>query len=266
MLCEAIEESEVEILHFHISGESVTNLARDWLYAENRPFEKVMNFLLSCMHGTDMSTEELTSLAHDVLLGKRKFIGTTRDDSFCMVEDDADMIELYPNAFKYRDDYEYRVGERVKGKMTIPETIYDSAWREERRKAFGKPLWLKKRACINENEDEDCDDEPSYSYGWLSPEGKFYEVNWGHHPGWAMEYVNEHFPDVDDSSLFFHHDDFLRKQGWILLHDPSGRGVIIEEGDRPKTKQQKEFLYDYFMKRGDESEANELWEKEEEGL
>jgi hypothetical protein len=53
----AVQEFEVgvkEIVYFSTSGEFVTNMARDWLYAENRPYEKVIDFILSGMEGTEL--------------------------------------------------------------------------------------------------------------------------------------------------------------------------------------------------------------------
>lgn len=84
-------------LVFNIQGEYITKTARDWFYLERKPFEKVKELLLSCMCGTDISKETLNQYVEDVLKFKKKFVGETRNDTFCLVEDNEknDLIKYY---------------------------------------------------------------------------------------------------------------------------------------------------------------------------
>lgn len=74
-------------MNFNVEGEFITDWARKWFYLENQPYKKVEDLLLSCMCGTDISLKVLKSYCEDILTFKRKFIGNTKDDSFCLVED-----------------------------------------------------------------------------------------------------------------------------------------------------------------------------------
>lgn len=50
---------DVKMLTFNIEGKFITQLAREWMFYEGREFETVMDLLLSCMGGTEMSEKEL---------------------------------------------------------------------------------------------------------------------------------------------------------------------------------------------------------------
>ena len=56
--------------------------------------------------------------------------------------------------------------------------------------------------------------------------------------------------------------DWLVERGWVLLHNP-GMGIATPTKNpaREFTKAQKEFLYDYYMERNRENEANAIWEE-----
>ena len=118
-------------------------------------------------------------------------------------------------------------------------------------------------------------DEEEHStgdYGWLAPDGKFYEVDWGNHQEWAQEYIEENFPEVaedDDADMqmkcnvgLIGAGDWLVERGWVLLHSPS-QGIAHPTKNPIKryTKAQQEFLYDYYMERGKEKEANAVYDE-----
>ena len=54
--------------------------------------------------------------------------------------------------------------------------------------------------------------------------------------------------------------DWLVERGWILLHNPS-QGIAFPTKNPVKryTKAQQDFLYDYYMERGKEKEANAIY-------
>lgn len=93
------------------------------------------------------------------------------------------------------------------------------------------------------------------NYGWLEPDGTFHPVPWCEHQEWATEALRErgwwhdfrHWDNIRDLP-----GDYLTQvKGWVLLHNP-GRGVAYVSRSESKrlTKAQKEFLFDYFYKRG----------------
>lgn len=90
-------------LCFNVQGEFVTQTAREWFYEERKPFEKVQEFLLSCMCGTDIPLETLKKYAEDILKFKRKFIGNTSDNTFCLVDEieTNNLTKYYEELKKY---------------------------------------------------------------------------------------------------------------------------------------------------------------------
>lgn len=87
------------------------------------------------------------------------------------------------------------------------------------------------------------------SYGWISPDGKFYESDFGEHQIWASEYLLKEFEKGNIENLSVHNNpgDKLTEMGWILIHNPSGFQLSITR-DKSKriTIKQKDFLLEYF--------------------
>lgn len=53
---------EEKALSFNVEGEFITQLAKEWLFYEGKEFKKVMELLLSCMCGTDMSEKNIETV------------------------------------------------------------------------------------------------------------------------------------------------------------------------------------------------------------
>ncbi len=111
-------------------------------------------------------------------------------------------------------------------------------------------------------------------YGWLEPSGEFHPVDWGKHQEWAENYINSNFSEEEWMkvgitkagiiSTISGFGDYLTTKGWILLHNPAqGIAIVTKKNECRITKAQKEFLYDYYMKRDCENEANELYQERE---
>ena len=100
-------------------------------------------------------------------------------------------------------------------------------------------------------------------YGWLSPTGRFYPVGWGQHDSWAMEHIKEL---VDWESLSLKErissagmGDVLMNRGWVLLHNPRrGLALPTKKPEKRYTKAQIDFLYGYYIDRGEHARANEI--------
>lgn len=114
---------------------------------------------------------------------------------------------------------------------------------------------------------KDEDKHTTEDYGWLEPNGTFHSVEWGEHAKWADEWLRqnlseEEYEKTEEKFWLGNSGDALVERGWILLHNPS-QGIAYpteKEGGR-RTKEQKEFLYDYYMERKCYSEANEIWKE-----
>jgi len=220
---------------FTISGEFVTNLSREWLYLEKRPYKKVIDFLLACMCGTELKEKTLKKYANDVLLGKRKFIGNTANDTFCMVNDDVNIIDLFPLYFENKIKKQIRIIKDKPQKLKI-----------DNNRLFPE------RVVVSDKH-----------YGWLNPQGVYYEVSWGKHEAWAMEYIKLHYPAEYEKTCYY--GDFLKSKKWILLHNPCGGAAEYPAGCIGyATNKQKDFLYDYFLNAGRAIDAKNII-KEEDG-
>lgn len=273
---------EKKAFSFNVEGEFITQLAKEWLFYEGKEFEKVMELLLSCMCGTDMSEKTLKRFAEDVLIGRAALCGNTADDTFCMTIYEPDEQPETPKQFdifrRFSEEVRKRKdAEKEKEKYAewysvameyVPEYLKNQV-REE----TGQPIKCKYGSGLLSGFMERILDEKEYStedYGWLAPDGSFYGVEWGNHQEWAQDYIEEHFPEVaDDSEVdmqvqcnvgLIGAGDWLVERGWVLLHNPS-QGIAFPTKNPVKryTKAQKEFLYDYYMERGKEKEANAIY-------
>lgn len=274
-----LEKKEVT---FNIEGKFITQLAREWMFCEGREFEKVMDLLLSCMGGTNQSEKTLRRLAEDVLLGRAELSGNTAEGTFCLTTYNADeqtdvaeqfnIFRRYSEAIrkiketeeekeKYREWYEIAMN-------YVPEYL-----KNEVRRRTDQPIESRYGSDILYGFIERTMDEKEHStedYGWLEPDGTFHEVKWGVHQEWAQNYMDEKFPeeamngDIDLQTKcnvgLIGAGDWLVERGWVLLHNPS-QGIAFPTKNPMKryTKAQKEFLYDYYMERGKEKEANAIY-------
>ena len=154
--------------------------------------------------------------------------------------------------------------------MTIPE------WKKEKNQPSGVmsdmlSSFLAQRK--REEEMEENEEEPVCDYGWLEPNGTWHPVKWGYHSSWAKEYLDEHYPFKDCASLYWHVDDngvrhhivngdvLIYSLGWILLDNPyQGLARVTRNTRKDMTKDQKDFLFTYYLERGRNEEANKLFE------
>ena len=174
---------EKKRVSFTVTGAFVTKTAREWFWEEGKPWEKVEEFLLACMCGTDKSREELVALARDVVLGRAKFIGDTADGSYAMVTDDGEYaIKAAGKLLKrLKDEKEERRDLEIRLENLVDRIAdEDCEWLLEERKppeADMSPLlssFLEQRKIENEHED---------NYGWLEPNGEFHPVEFAEHQG-----------------------------------------------------------------------------------
>lgn len=111
-------------------------------------------------------------------------------------------------------------------------------------------------------------DEPDY--GWLFPDGSWFPVDFGSHMRWALDWLKEHDPEWEPKARAKSKDPvdysdanevLMKKYGAILLHNP-GMGVGKPHSRKEPTKAQKEFLFDYYQKRGHKKLASEVYDED----
>ncbi len=274
--------AEIRRLSFKVEGEFITKLAREKVYLEG-DMEYAMQLLLSCMDGTDMEEHELRQMAFSIINGEAELKGTYSGDDygFEYLENKDDRYNLASYIAKLRDKCEKAKKETEK--MTewyitamnhVPEYERDDVLVETGQKkrdtaSFGNSLldgFMKRMLDEEEHTTED--------YGWLAPDGSFYGVEWGNHQEWAQRYMEESFPEVaEDDEVdmqvkcnvgLIGAGDWLVEHGWVLLHNPSqGIAFPTRKETGRYTKAQKEFLYNYYLERNCEKEANAVYQDEE---
>jgi hypothetical protein len=147
------------ILHFSITGEFVTETARNMLYLEDKPYKNVEAFLLSCMLNSDISLKKKKKYVREILQGNKKFI--TSGNQLELVLDNTDILKEYECFFQKQNE-----------EINEEEEPIDPV------------------GSLIENTRQD--------YGWLSPDGKFYPVPWGEHGVFARDYIEKNIPDAPD--------------------------------------------------------------------
>lgn len=276
---------ELKTVTFNIEGEFVTRLAREWLFYEGKPFEKVMDLLLSCMDGTEMSEKELRRHAEDILLGRAELSGNTANGTFCMkiykaneqpdIPEQFNIFRRYLEELKKRRDAEAERDKYIEWYNAAMERVPEYL-KNKVREETGQTIESRYGSNMLDGFMERVHDENKYStedYGWLAPDGTFHEVDWGEHQEWAQNYIDEHFPEVNDDSKvdlqskcgvgLIGAGDWLVERGWVLLHSPS-QGIAFPTKNPLKryTKAQQEFLYGYYIERGKKKEANAVYPEE----
>lgn len=271
-------------LTFSVQGDFITRLAREWLFYEGKDFNVIMDLLLSCMCGTDMSEKELRRRAEDILLGRSEFYGNTADGTFCMIAYEPEEQPNIPESFDIFKRFSSEINKRKEVEkerdkyrewyMTAMEHVPEYE-KNQVLEETGQPIESSYGNDMLSSFIERMMDEEEHStedYGWLAPDGEFFEVEWGNHQEWAQRFIEENFPETDEDTEIdmqvkcnvglIGAGDWLIERGWVLLHNPS-QGIAIPTKNPTKryTKKQQEFLYDYYMERGKEREANEVYEE-----
>lgn len=102
-------------------------------------------------------------------------------------------------------------------------------------------------------------------YGWLSPDGTFYPVEFGNHQAWAASYLLRLYRSgkmsYEQARLRNNGDagDSLIEIGWILIHNPSRFSVKITRDETKRmTQPQREFLHSYLCEHGEIEKAERL--------
>lgn len=210
-------------LCFNVEGEFITQTARDWFYKERRPFEKVQELLLSCMCGTNIAKETLKEYAEDIIKFKRKFIGNTADDTFCLVDEiEANNLSKYYETLKKYGKLPFEICKygfiNPEGKYIPVEWCKHGKWAND---------YLKKNYSTKE---------------WI-------------------HFINNAKGEINNRVCCSSTDVLVNQLNWILIENPQQGEGIVQMGKRI-TKAQRETLYDYYIFYNREKEANDLYKEE----
>lgn len=160
------------------------------------------------------------------------------------------------------EDGEYLSGDQIR-ELEMDMEVYNKLKNDFNRGIIPEGY---KRQASNDQELEKTEFKFTGMFGWLSPTGEFIPSNWGEHEGSAFEIICEKgFEDEYDAWEGFDElrlaRDFLSYvKGYVLIHNPSNDGGYVVTDNKPLTKKQKEFLYDYFIALGNIMRASHYME------
>lgn len=271
-----------EQLFFRIEGEFLTKLAREKCYIEG-DFESAVRLLCTALQNDALSEKEVRHIAVDILDGYAEIRGLSNENDFGVhyleKKDEKWSLDSCINKTKEEAD---RLREELQDLQEkyffICENLrsYDlNRLNDEYFDCYEEylfedlvPEYLKRKPEENQNQmlssvvkrmSQGRDDD----YGWLEPDGTFHPVEWGEHEAWAGNWVLKNVPE-DVAVDIWECGDYLAKQGWALLHNPTmGIAEVTTYGRNELTQKQKDFLFDYYMERACPEKANALFKDED---
>lgn len=269
-------------LTFSIEGKIITDVAREHFYVRN-DLAKALDLLCCGLQTDQLSEYERIALALRVLDGKAEIRGTYPGDSYGIYDLDE------PNSRFNIAGHINKLAERLEAAenelrdMQMQFSIVAEGL-TDRQKRDANRMWFQldydhKRPIFDEVEPVpripgltsqldsflermNCPETTTEDYGWLEPSGKFHEVPFGEHQGWAWQKALElgFSGEAFDRGLG---GDVLLEHGWVLLDNPGmglARPTISES--KSLTKAQREFLFDYYTERGKHDLAKKYLEEE----
>lgn len=279
-------------LTFQIQGEFITKFAREKLTKEH-DLPKALKILSDCLlsNETDHPHEKRLLRCLLILNEKAEIRGTYPNDDYRLVvldeekdynifdelieclrrcqsdtsdiqSDYNDLLQRYTFVLNYLDLPLYKQREmNIEYKSEYGESLFDCP--DDNQKIILNDMLQSYIDRQKNNTDEE-------DYGWLSPSGIFYPVEWGKHEEWAMKYLMEHYPYAENKDIYKRKQEHLRNGDvlvyslhWVLLHNPAqGVATPLYDHTRRLTKQQKSFLYDYYIKRNEHDRANQIWSED----
>ena len=272
-------------LTWNVQGEGLTDMVREQFFTGQKTYEETIRLLRGCMVDDHTPPEQIRRYAEDILLGRAALKGNTREGTYGLVLYDPDEEEKLPdnmNIWKLMDERNEtekkleRMTHRFNLALTHLSERHQRDIREEMGEATEEDRQERRREQMLNSYIERMNDKEEHKtedYGWLSPDGRFFGVEWGDHQNWAQEYMEKYFPELTDNleidtrtktnTGLIGAGDWLVEHGWVLLHNPmQGLAYPTSNPARKMTKAQKEFLYTYYIERNHSKEANEVWKEE----
>lgn len=262
---------EIRKLSFSVRGETITMLARDRLYDRN-DLLGALELIMDCTMTDQLTEEKRFRIAFDILDGKKEIVGVYPGETYgirdCEEQDPVHNIKAWQERINVRlKRLENENREWVKKMICIGENldIYEkrkinAAWKNEYdgNEIFEDALQTIPYSELLQSalERMSCSEEDDY--GWLEPSGKFHPADWGHHQSFARDWLEQNDPEFNPGNpKYCYPGDILVDRGWILLHNPAqGVAFVTQSDTKQPTKAQREFLYDYYMKRNHPEKAN----------
>lgn len=280
-------------MHFSIRGELITRIAREKVLYEKPPKIKyAIDLLMSCLETDQMSEGDRLLLAIKILNGEARISGTYPGDDYGVEvlenpEGEFNLIEMIEQMGQEIEELKEERRELfcklefVAKELELPDwkmrslnrtwvSVYggdSDVFNVGPSDDDADPL-LKLLKRLSGSEDEESDPVADFidrmssdtedDYGWLAPDGTFYPVEFANHQSWAWRKLIEIGAADKNEPNSWNAGDKLVEMGWALLHNPGmGTAFVTSSEIKPLTKMQKDFLFDYYMKRDKPRKAEE---------
>lgn len=242
-----------------------------------------MELLINSMAGTDTSEATLRRYAEDILIGRAELKGNTADGTYHLeayepeeqpkMPDNMNIWKVLERNIKERKRLQEELDEMTE-RYTVAMEHLSASEQEDVLRELGEEIEEDQATSLLDSfmkRWKDEEERTTEDYGWLEPNGTFHAVEWGEHQNWAQEYLEEHEPEVAmdhevDMQIkcnvgLIGAGDYLVERGWVLLHNPmQGIAYPTRNPIKDYTKAQQEFLYDYYVERDCQKEANAIYE------
>lgn len=272
---------ETKTLHFVVDGRFICNLARTWLFNENKPYSTCVDLICKCLVNDCMSPESTKILADKILFGGADLIGNS--------EDGIEVIQTSHDWFKEKQGWiDSLINEKESTKIAINSfaaqkvRLFDSldywSWgniqdclnclTEEDIEFKQKILDIMKRYDNYSDVDEEINDSLNNlrevcdvmqyddNYGFIKPDGTFIPVPFGDHECFSIKYVKdndlqkEYFEWIKQNGGSSYTDYMIFALHWVLIHNPGlGIGKVTKNDYRPLTSKQRNTIFNYYCDR-----------------
>lgn len=150
----------VEMLHFSISGEFVTDLSRQWFWDEDRGFDVAAELLANCLVSDEITDEERNNIIVQILEGRKKLCGVNS----LTLEDDNELIRPLSDKIK-QQERKLKIN-AIKDHIEVSPLLYVDKYVAI--KSYETLKELHPFATIDEVYEWYCDEEnPELSATWL---------------------------------------------------------------------------------------------------
>ena len=179
-------EAEKRTLSFGITGEFITQIAREWFYSGEKSIDKVMEILESSMTGTEMPKAKIRRYAEDILIGRAALKGSTADGTY--------HLEIYEPGEEEPLARNMNIWKMPKLKMEAEKSQKEANEQfcvamehlpESEQRAVRRELGMETREDREQQQIDnflkrmmDVKEHTTSDYGWLEPDGTFHGVEW----------------------------------------------------------------------------------------
>lgn len=214
-------------LSFSIEGAFVTQFGREKFF-DKHDLKGAIDWLTGCLQSDQLTDEEITRMAFNILNGKAEVVGTYPNDDYRYVEiegkeNSTDVIDAIQKWAQETKEIKSTVEDLQSKLLFIHDYLDDNfsytlrQMKKEYKEEYETPLF-------SHTSYDDEEDEPTSSfgsalldsfmkrqhtdteddYGWLEPSGKFHPVEFAEHESWAENHIRTNMSTEEWMAAYVH--------------------------------------------------------------